>query len=141
VESRLEAIRSLAGRWPKAFSGGLKRLSENASLGGEGGNRWSGGFGRQILRAPLLSLFVSQSLQSLNARVRTEDLDVLRGLIESGKVTPVIDRTYPLAQASEAIRYMHERHARGKVVVTVEGGVALLRRGLHWPTERISVAL
>jgi 2-desacetyl-2-hydroxyethyl bacteriochlorophyllide A dehydrogenase len=91
-------------------------------VGGEGGNRWSGGFGRQILRAPLLSLFVSQSLRSLNAQVRTEDLDVLKGLIESGKVTPVIDRTYPLAQAPDAIRYMHERHARGKVVVTVEGG-------------------
>jgi len=91
-------------------------------VGGEGGNRWSGGFGRQIMRAPLLSLFVSQSLRSLNAKVRTADLDVLRGLIESGKVRPAIDRTYPLAQAPDAIRYMHERHARGKVVVTVEEG-------------------
>jgi NADPH:quinone reductase-like Zn-dependent oxidoreductase len=91
-------------------------------VGGEGGNRWSGGFGRQILRAPLLTLLVSQSLRPLNAKVRTADLDFLRGLIESGKVTPIIDRTYPLAQASDAIRYMHERHARGKVVVTVEEG-------------------
>jgi NADPH:quinone reductase-like Zn-dependent oxidoreductase len=51
--------------------------------------------------------------------VHTRDLDVLRELIESGKVTPVIDRTFPLAQAPEAIRYVHDGRARGKVVVTV----------------------
>jgi NADPH:quinone reductase-like Zn-dependent oxidoreductase len=48
-----------------------------------------------------------------------EDLLVLKELIESGKVTPVIDRTYPLAQVPEAIRYLEEGHAQGKVVITV----------------------
>ena len=90
-------------------------------VGGEGGNRWSGGFGRQILRAPLLSLFVGQKFRPLNAKVVTEDLDVLRGFIESGKVTPVIDRTYPLAEAPDALRYVHESSPGGKVVVTVDG--------------------
>ena len=90
-------------------------------VGGEGGNRWSGGFGRQILRAPLLSLFVGQKFLPLNAKVVTEDLDVLRGFIESGKVTPVIDRTYPLAETPDAVRYVHESSPGGKVVVTVEG--------------------
>jgi NADPH:quinone reductase-like Zn-dependent oxidoreductase len=90
-------------------------------VGGEGGNRWSGGFGRQILRAPLLSLFVGQKFRPLNAKVVTEDLDVLRGFIESGEVTPVIDRTYPLAEAPDAVRYMHESSPGGKVVVTVGG--------------------
>lgn len=88
-------------------------------VGGEGGGRWLGGFDRQILRAPLLSLLVSQTLRPLTAKVRHEDLQVLRELIEAGKVTPVIDRTYPLAEAPEAIRYLHDGRARGKVVVTV----------------------
>lgn len=44
---------------------------------------------------------------------------VLKELIESGKVTPVIDRSYPLAEVPEAIRYLEEGHARGKVVITV----------------------
>ena len=48
-----------------------------------------------------------------------EDLIVLKELIESGKVTPVIDRVYPLAEVPEAIRYLEEGHARGKVVITV----------------------
>jgi NADPH:quinone reductase-like Zn-dependent oxidoreductase len=48
-----------------------------------------------------------------------EDLEAVSDLIEAGKVTPVIDRTYQLSEASEAIRYMAEGHARGKVVITV----------------------
>lgn len=90
-------------------------------VGGEGGNRWTGGFGRQMFPAPMLSLVSDQSFRSLNAKVPSKDLDVLRELIEAGKVGPVIDRTYPLAQAPEAIRYLHAGQARGKVVVTIEG--------------------
>jgi len=48
-----------------------------------------------------------------------EDLQYLKELIEAGKVTPVIDRTYPLREVPEAIRYLEEGHARGKVVITV----------------------
>jgi NADPH:quinone reductase-like Zn-dependent oxidoreductase len=48
-----------------------------------------------------------------------EDLQFLKQLIETGKLTPVIDRTYPLAEVPEAIRYLEEGHARGKVVITV----------------------
>jgi 2-desacetyl-2-hydroxyethyl bacteriochlorophyllide A dehydrogenase len=89
-------------------------------VGGEGGNRWTGGFDRQMLRAPLLSRFVGQDLKSLVAEVCAEDLETLRELIETGKVAPVIDRTYPLAEAPEALRYLHEEHPGGKVVVTIE---------------------
>jgi NADPH:quinone reductase-like Zn-dependent oxidoreductase len=49
-----------------------------------------------------------------------EDLVVLKELIEAGKVTPVIDKTYPLSETPEAFRYLDEDHARGKVVITVE---------------------
>jgi NADPH:quinone reductase-like Zn-dependent oxidoreductase len=87
-------------------------------VGGEGGGPWLGGFDRQV-RAPLLSLFVGQTLRPLTAKERSEDLQVLRELIEAGKVTPVIDRSYPLSETAEAIRYVHEGHARGKVIVTM----------------------
>jgi NADPH:quinone reductase-like Zn-dependent oxidoreductase len=88
-------------------------------VGGEGGGRLLGGFDRQILRAPLLSLFVRQKLGPLVSKETPEDLMTLKGLIEAGKVTPIVDRTYALADAPEAIRYLHDGRARGKVVVTL----------------------
>ncbi len=88
-------------------------------VGGEhGGGRVIGGFDRQ-LRAPLVSMFVGQRLRGLVAKERAEDLEAMTRLIESGDVTPVIDRTYALADAPDAIRYLAEGHAAGKVVVTV----------------------
>jgi NADPH:quinone reductase-like Zn-dependent oxidoreductase len=67
-------------------------------VGGEGGGRWLGGFDRMILRAPAMSAFSRQRLRSLVSKERSEDLLVLTELIEAGKVTPVIDRTYPLVR-------------------------------------------
>jgi NADPH:quinone reductase-like Zn-dependent oxidoreductase len=87
-------------------------------VGGEGGGRWLGGTDRQ-LRAMMLSPFVSQKLGTFVNKENHEDLIVLGELIESGKITPVIDRTYPLAEVPEAIRYLEEGHARGKVVISV----------------------
>jgi NADPH:quinone reductase-like Zn-dependent oxidoreductase len=88
-------------------------------VGGEGGGRWLGGFDRQILRAPMLSPFVSQTLRPFISKERREDLVVLKELIEAGKVTPIIDRTYPLSEVPEAIRYLQGGHARGKLVIAV----------------------
>jgi len=87
-------------------------------VGGEGGGRWLGGTDRQI-RAMMLSPLVSQKLGTFVNKENHEDLLVLKELIEAGKVTPVIDRTYPLSEVPEAIRYLEEGHARGKVVITV----------------------
>jgi NADPH:quinone reductase-like Zn-dependent oxidoreductase len=88
-------------------------------VGGEGGGRWLGGFDRN-LRAVALSRFTSQRLRMLSSTPRQEDLEVLRELIEAGKVTPVIGRSYPLAEVPEAIRQMVEgRGGGGKVVITV----------------------
>jgi NADPH:quinone reductase-like Zn-dependent oxidoreductase len=92
-----------------------------AIVGGEWGNRWTGGFGRQILRAPVLSLFVGQRLRPVMAKERSSDLDVLRGHIEAGGVTPAVDRTYPLADVPDAVRYMRSGAVRGKVVISVLG--------------------
>ena len=87
-------------------------------VGGEGEGRWLGGTDRQI-RALVLSRIVGQKLVTFIAKENHEDMIVLGELIESGKLTPVIDRTYPLAEVPEAIRYLEEGHARGKVVITV----------------------
>jgi NADPH:quinone reductase-like Zn-dependent oxidoreductase len=87
-------------------------------VGGEGGGRWLGGTDRQ-LRAMMLSPFVGQKLGTFVNKENHEDMLVLKELIEAGKVTPIIDRTYPLAEVPEAIRYLEEGHARGKVVISV----------------------
>jgi NADPH:quinone reductase-like Zn-dependent oxidoreductase len=87
-------------------------------VGGETDGRWLGGTDRQI-RALLLSPFVGQRLGTFVSSENHEDMFVLKELIESEKVTPVIDRTYPLSEAPEAIRYLEEGHAQGKVVITV----------------------
>jgi NADPH:quinone reductase-like Zn-dependent oxidoreductase len=86
--------------------------------GGEGGGRWFGGTDRQ-LRALVLSPFVGQKLGTFVSSENHEDMIALKDLIEAGKVAPVIDRTYPLSEVPEAIRYLEEGHARGKVVNTV----------------------
>jgi NADPH:quinone reductase-like Zn-dependent oxidoreductase len=86
--------------------------------GGEGGGRWLGGTDRQ-LRALMLSPFVDQKLGTFVSKENHEDMIVLKELIEAGKVTPVINRTYPLSEVPEAIRYLEEGHAQGKVVITV----------------------
>ncbi len=87
-------------------------------IGGETGGRWLGGTDRQ-LRALALSPFIGQSLRTFVAKEHAADLDVLAGLIESGAVTPVIDRTFPLTELPAAIRHMQDGRSRGKVVITV----------------------
>jgi NADPH:quinone reductase-like Zn-dependent oxidoreductase len=87
-------------------------------VGSEGRGRWLGGFDRQ-LRALVLSGLVGQRLRMLSPKPRQEDLQVLRELLEAGKVMPVIDRTYPLRQVPEAIRQLEAGHTRGKLVISV----------------------
>jgi NADPH:quinone reductase-like Zn-dependent oxidoreductase len=89
-----------------------------ALVGGEWGGRWTGGFGRH-LRAVMLSPFVGQRLRAVMARERREDLLVLKSLVETGKITPVIDRTFELSEAAEAVHYVEDGLARGKVAITV----------------------
>jgi NADPH:quinone reductase-like Zn-dependent oxidoreductase len=87
-------------------------------VGGEAGNAWVGPADR-LLPALILSLFVSQKLRPLMSMERLDDLEALRSMLEAGKVKPVVDRTYSLVDAAEAVRYVGEGHARGKVVVTI----------------------
>ena len=68
----------------------------------------------------VLSLFVSQKLVGVLAKGSREDLTIMNELMEAGKVTPVIDKRYRLSEVPEAIRYLEEGHARGKVVISLE---------------------
>jgi NADPH:quinone reductase-like Zn-dependent oxidoreductase len=98
-----------------------RALTPNGTLvivGSEGRGRWLGGFDRQ-LRALALSRVVGQRLRMLSSTPRQQDLQVLRELIEAGKLTPLIDRTFPLREVPQAIRYLIEGHPAGKVVITV----------------------
>jgi NADPH:quinone reductase-like Zn-dependent oxidoreductase len=72
------------------------------------------------LQGWVLSHFTSQKFVLILAELNKEDLSMLAGLMESGKVTPVIDRTYKLGDAAQALRYLEKGHARGKVVVTMD---------------------
>ena len=87
-------------------------------VGSEGRGRWLGGFDRS-LRAPLLARLVGQRLRMLASKPGQQDLQTLRELLEAGKLTPVIDRTYPLGEVPEAMRQLVEGHTRGKLVITV----------------------
>ena len=73
-----------------------------------------------IVRAFMSSLFFRQQGRPFIAIPKNEDLAVLKELLESGKITPIIDRTYPLSEISEAFRYLDQGHARGKVVIALE---------------------
>jgi NADPH:quinone reductase-like Zn-dependent oxidoreductase len=70
--------------------------------------------------ALVLSRFVSQDMGMFLAELNRKDLTVLRDLLQAGKLTPVIDRSYGLSEVPAAIRYLEQGHARGKVVVTLE---------------------
>src|SRR5881409_452500 len=87
-------------------------------VGGPDG-RWIGPLAR-LIKTLVLSRFVSQKLGMVLARPNNEDLTITRELMEAGKVTPVIGRRYRLSEVPEAIRYLEEGHARGKVVITLE---------------------
>jgi NADPH:quinone reductase-like Zn-dependent oxidoreductase len=114
-----DLILDTAGRRP--VSELQRALSPRGTLvivGGEGGDRWLGGFQRQIF-APLRAQLGEQRLVGLAFKERQQDLYTLKALIDAGKLTPVLDKTYPLAAAAEAIRYWERGHARGKVVLRV----------------------
>ena len=70
--------------------------------------------------ALVLSLFVSQKLVAVLGKLRKDDLALTGQLMQSGQVTPVIDKRYSLSEVPEAIRYLEEGHARGKVIITLE---------------------
>jgi NADPH:quinone reductase-like Zn-dependent oxidoreductase len=88
-------------------------------VGGPTG-RWMIGLLARLIKALVLSRFVSQKPVIVLAKSSKADLAILHDLMKAGKVTPVIDRRYSLREVPEAVRYLEEGHARGKVVITLE---------------------
>ena len=116
---RYDFIFQLAGT--RSASDCRRALSPKGTLvlsSGESSGRLIGPVGR-VFVASALSPFVSQKLLSFTVSPNSEDLGALKGLIEAGKVSPVIDRRYSLNEVPEAIGYLEQGHARGKVVVAV----------------------
>jgi len=114
---RYDLILDIGDRSLSSLRRALTPKGALVTIGGSAG-RWINGLGRQN-KLRLLSPFVSQRLQPFLTKWSQQDLHVLRELIEAGKVTPVIDRTYRLSEAPEAMRYLEGGHARGKIVITV----------------------
>ena len=121
-ERRYDVILDIGGNAP--LSRLRRALTPKGTLvitGGESGGRWLGGNDRQ-LRAIVLSRFVDQTLTTFISSENHRDMLVLKELIEAGSVAPVIDRSFPLAEVPEAIRYLTQGRARGKVVIDVGPG-------------------
>jgi NADPH:quinone reductase-like Zn-dependent oxidoreductase len=115
---RYDLILEMAGN--RSLSDLRRALTPKGTLvlvGGSGG-RWFMGTGR-TLRAVLVSPLVGQRLRSFFSKPKGADLVVLKELLEAGKLTPVIDRTFPLRETPEAIRYVGEQSTQGKTVITV----------------------
>lgn len=85
---------------------------------GTGGGPWFGVMGR-LIRLKAMSPFVRHTIVTFVTQENAGDLATLRELVETGKLTPVIDRTYPLSELPEAITHFEGRHARGKIVITL----------------------
>ena len=117
---RWDVIVDTAGRRPlRELRRALTPKGRLVIVGGDGGGSWTGGFFKGMLRGPIVSMFVGQTLGGITAKTTKEDLQSLSELIEAGKVTPVVGRTYDLVEAANAVRFLAQGHPAGKIVVTV----------------------
>src|SRR6266446_1789148 len=123
TDQRYDLIFDLVGN--HSFSERRRILNPNGIcvMAGIGGAGWHEGIATRLLgelNAYLRSRFVSQKFISYIAQFNKKDMMVLADLMQSGKMTPVIDKTYKLHETADALRYLETGHARGKVVITVE---------------------
>jgi len=115
---RYDLILDIGGNAPLSrLRRALTRRGTLVIVGGEGGGRWTG-MSRQ-LRALASSPFVRQRLKMIVAKEHHDGLDRLAVLVEDGRVTPEVERTYPLHEAADAMRHLVAGQARGKLVITV----------------------
>ncbi len=103
---------------PLALRRVLRAKGRLVQSSGDASGRVVAPLGR-VLGAVLLSPFVGQTLRPLFTKIRRDDLALVTDLIEAGTIRPVIDRTYPLQESAEAIRYLETGRARGKVAIVV----------------------
>jgi NADPH:quinone reductase-like Zn-dependent oxidoreductase len=120
-DERYDVILDNVGTQP--LSGFRRVLKPNGIcviIGGGGPNdgKWVGPMARPI-KAKLMSPFISQKIGMMMAQGNPDDLELIADLMQAGKVTTVIDRTYPLSEIREAVRYVEAGRARGKVIIKV----------------------
>ena len=114
-----DVILDIAGNpAPSRLRRALTRSGTAVITGGEEGGSWTGGMDRQ-LRALALSLFISQRLTMVFGTEGSADLEHLAGLLENGTITPAIDRSYPLEQVPDAMRYFDAGRTRGKIAIVI----------------------
>jgi NADPH:quinone reductase-like Zn-dependent oxidoreductase len=123
TDQRYDIIYDLVGN--HSFSERRQILPPNgicvlAGMGGAGLHPESWGRLRSNFASAFKSRFTSQKFVTYIAKLTKDDLNVLRDLMQSGKVAPVIDRTYKMSETQTAVRYMEEGHAHGKIVITME---------------------
>ena len=141
-EERYDVILDNVGTQPLS---GIRRVLKPKGIcvmiggGGPNDGPWIGPFGR-VIHTLILSPFISQKMGMMMAELNKPDLTVLGDLMQAGKVKAVIDRTYPLSQIAEAIRYLEAVHARGKVIITV-GDENKVRDGASTSLPRSTNAL
>jgi NADPH:quinone reductase-like Zn-dependent oxidoreductase len=117
-DARYDLVLTLGGTTsPSAIRRVLTPKGTLIQSSGDGG-RWFGPIGN-VLKAAVLDKLVGQTMRFFDAQITTEALDFIRELIEAGTLTPVIDRSYPLREASSAVRLVEEGRPGGKVVVAV----------------------
>jgi len=116
---RYDLLIDIAGSRP--FAAYRRVLTSQATVVGIGGPNKGRVLGpmTRVIKALALSRFTSQQVTFFMAKPNSGDLAMLRDLLAAGKVRPVIDRCYPLSEAAQAIRYLEQGHARGKVVITM----------------------
>jgi NADPH:quinone reductase-like Zn-dependent oxidoreductase len=122
-DDRYDLIFDLVGN--HSFSERRRILNPNGIcvMAGIGGAGWHDGMATRLageLNAFVRSRFVSQKFISYIAQFNKKDMIVLADLMQSGKMTPVIDKTYKLSDTPDALRYLEQGHARGKVVITLD---------------------
>jgi NADPH:quinone reductase-like Zn-dependent oxidoreductase len=123
TNQRYDLIFDLVGN--HSFSERRRILNPNGIcvMAGIGGAGWHDGFAGRLLgelNGYLRSRFVSQKFIAYIAEFNKKDMMVLADLMQTGKMTPVIDKNYKFSETSDALRYLEQGHARGKVVITVE---------------------
>jgi NADPH:quinone reductase-like Zn-dependent oxidoreductase len=123
TDQRYDLIYDLVGN--HSFSERRRILNQNGIcvMAGVGGAGWHDGIAMRLageLNAYVRSRFVSQKFVAYIAQFNKQDMTLLADLMQSGKITPVVDRTYKLNETADALRYLEQGHARGKVVVKLE---------------------
>jgi NADPH:quinone reductase-like Zn-dependent oxidoreductase len=140
-DRRWDVIVDTAGR--RALGALRRALSPRgvlAIVGGEGGNRWTGGFLERMAGAAVASLLSSRKVAMVNATVTAADLLVVKELVEAGKLRPHVERRHPLERAVQALKELEAGHSRGKSVVVIGAPRAALAGspGLATPGTAVS---